>query len=71
LTAVLQAFDALPAGGAFIALDVIIDDSRRSNVWGLLMSLDMLMEFEAEGAADYTFEVGVLRLVHGCMHLDV
>lgn len=57
----LQAFDALPAGGAFVALDVIIDDSRRCNVWGLLMSLDMLMEFEAEGAADYTFEVGVLR----------
>lgn len=55
---VLQAFDALPPGGAFIALDVIIDDSRRSNVWGLLMSLDMMMEFEEEGAADYTFEVG-------------
>lgn len=57
----LQAFDALPAGGAFVSLDVIIDNSRRSNVWGLLMSLDMLMEFEAEGAGDYTFEVGVLR----------
>jgi hypothetical protein len=54
---VLQAFDALPPGGAFLALDVVIDDGRHSNVWGLLMSLDMMMEFEEEGAADYTFEV--------------
>jgi hypothetical protein len=53
-----QAFAALPPGGAFIALDLIIDDSRRSNVWGLLVSLDMCLEFEGEGAADYTFEVG-------------
>lgn len=53
-----QAYDALPPGGAFIALDCIIDDARRSNVWGLAMSLDMMMEFETEGAADYTFEVG-------------
>lgn len=55
--AVVQAFDALPSGGAFIALDLIIDNSRRRNVWGMLMSLDMMMEFEDEGAADYTFEV--------------
>lgn len=27
-------------------------------MWGLLMSLDMLMEFEDERAADYTFQVG-------------
>lgn len=52
-----QAFAALPPGGAFIALDLVIDDARRSNVWGLLMSLDMLMEFDAERAFDYTFKV--------------
>lgn len=38
-------------------MDLVIDDERRSNVWGLLMSLDMLMEFEAEQAFDYTFKV--------------
>jgi hypothetical protein len=52
-----QAYDALPEGGAFIALDVVIDDGRRDNLWGLLMSLDMLLEFEGEVAADYTLQV--------------
>lgn len=52
----VQAFAALPPGGAFIALDLVIDDERRGNVWGLLMSLDMLMEFDAERAFDYTFK---------------
>lgn len=50
-----QAFDALPPGGAFIAVECLIDDERRCNLWGLMMSLDMLMEFEAEAAFDYTF----------------
>lgn len=58
----LQAYDALPPGGAFISLDTIIDDGRCRNVWGLLMSLDMLMEFEQEGSADYTFEVCWVQL---------
>jgi hypothetical protein len=52
----VQAFAALPPGGTFIALDLVIDDERRGNVWGLLMSLDMLMEFDAERAFDYTFK---------------
>jgi hypothetical protein len=52
-----QAYAALPPGGAFIALDVIIDDVRRSNVWGMTMSLNMLLEFGKENAGDYTFQV--------------
>lgn len=38
-------YDALPAGGAFIAVEALIDDARRENVFGLLMSLNMLIEF--------------------------
>jgi len=39
-----KAFDALPEGGAFIVIENIIDDERRENVFGLLMSLNMLIE---------------------------
>ncbi len=47
-----KAYDALPQGGAFIAIENIIDDARRENVFGLLMSLNMLIEFG--DAFDYT-----------------
>lgn len=40
-----SAYDALPDGGAFIAIENIIDDARRENAFGLLMSLNMLIEF--------------------------
>jgi hypothetical protein len=39
-----KAYDALPPGGAFVAIEAIIDDARRENVFGLLMSLNMLIE---------------------------
>src|SRR5262249_4120601 len=39
------AYDALPDGGAFIAVENVIDDARRENAFGLLMSLNMLIEF--------------------------
>ena len=39
------AYDALPPGGAFVAIENIIDDARRENAFGLLMSLNMLIEF--------------------------
>ena len=47
-----KAFDALPKGGAIIVYDAIIDDQRRENAFGLLMSLNMLIE-TPEGY-DYT-----------------
>jgi len=50
------AFNALNAGGAFIALEHIIDDERRVNVPGLLMSLNMLIETGAGQGFDYSFE---------------
>ncbi len=46
------AYEALPAGGAFVAIEALIDDARRENVFGLLMSLNMLIEFG--DAFDYT-----------------
>jgi len=39
------AWDALPAGGVFIVVENLIDDARRQNDFGLLMSLNMLIEF--------------------------
>jgi hypothetical protein len=39
------AYEALPPGGAFVAIEALIDDDRRQNVFGLLMSLNMLIEF--------------------------
>ena len=39
------AYEALPAGGALIAIEALIDDGRRENAFGLLMSLNMLIEF--------------------------
>jgi hypothetical protein len=47
-----KAYDALPEGGAFIAVENLIDDARRENTFGLLMSLNMLIEFG--DAFDYT-----------------
>jgi 16S rRNA G1207 methylase RsmC len=39
------AYNALPSGGAFVAIENLIDDARRTNVFGLMMSLNMLIEF--------------------------
>jgi hypothetical protein len=39
------AYDPLPENGAFIAVENIIDDDRRENAFGLLASLNMLIEF--------------------------
>lgn len=47
-----KAYEVLPEGGAFIAYDSIIDDDRRKNAFGLMMSLNMLVE--TPGGFDYT-----------------
>lgn len=39
------AYEALPPGGALIAIENLIDDARRENAFGLMMSLNMLIEF--------------------------
>lgn len=47
-----KAYRALPAGGAFIVYESIIDDDRSKNAFGLMMSLNMLIE--TPGGFDYT-----------------
>ena len=42
---IAKAYRALPEGGALVAIENLIDDERRSNAFGLLMSLNMLIEF--------------------------
>ena len=45
LSLIRAAYDALPPGGALVAIENIIDDARRENAFGLMMSLNMLIEF--------------------------
>jgi hypothetical protein len=52
LTLLRKAHQALPPGGALIVYDAIIDDDRTSNTFGLLMSVNMLIETQA--GFDYT-----------------
>ena len=47
-----KAFDAIPVGGALIVYEAIIDDDRSKNAFGLMMSLNMLIE--TTGGYDYT-----------------
>ena len=47
-----KAYEALPKGGALVVYESIIDDDRRQNVFGLMMSLNMLIE--TPGGFDYT-----------------
>ncbi len=49
---IAKAHAALPDGGALIVYDAIIDDEHRHNAFGLLMSLNMLIE--TPGGFDYT-----------------
>jgi SAM-dependent methyltransferase len=51
-TLLAKAHDALPPGGALIVYDALIDDERRENAYGLLLSLNMLIE--TPGGFDYT-----------------
>src|SRR5438093_816572 len=41
---IARAYAALPPGGALLVYEALIDDERRHNVFGLLMSLNMLIE---------------------------
>jgi hypothetical protein len=49
---IARAYAALPAGGALVVYEALIDDDRRHNAFGLLMSLNMLIE--TAGGFDYT-----------------
>lgn len=47
-----KAFEAIPSGGALVVYEAIIDNDRSKNAFGLLMSLNMLIE--TPGGFDYT-----------------
>jgi hypothetical protein len=47
-----KAYEAIPEGGAFVAYDCMIDNERSQNAFGLMMSLNMLIE--TPGGFDYT-----------------
>lgn len=49
-----RAYEALEPGGALVVIENLIDDERRQNAFGLLMSLNMLIEF-GDGF-DFTFK---------------
>ena len=49
---IAKAYQALPEGGALIVFEALIDDDRRKNAFGLLMSLNMLIE--TPGGFDYS-----------------
>ncbi len=47
-----EAYEAVPESGAFIVYETIIDDDRSKNAFGLMMSLNMLIE--SPGGFDFT-----------------
>jgi len=47
-----KSYAALPHGGAVVVYESIIDDDRSKNAFGLMMSLNMLIE--TQGGFDYT-----------------
>lgn len=47
-----RAHKSLPKGGSLVVYEALIDDERRENAFGLLMSLNMLIE--TEGGFDFT-----------------
>ena len=47
-----KAYDALAPRGALIVHEALIDDARKQNAFGLLMSLNMLIE--THGGFDFT-----------------
>jgi hypothetical protein len=47
-----KAYEAISPGGTLVAYDAVIDDERSQNAFGLMMSLNMLIE--TPGGFDYT-----------------
>ncbi|PSB56530.1 methyltransferase [Chamaesiphon polymorphus] len=61
------AYESLPEGGALVAIENLIDDDRKENAFGLMMSLNMLVEtgdgFDYTGADFWSWcqEIGFKR----------
>ncbi len=54
ITLMKKAWAALPEDGVFIAIENVIDNDRKENTFGLMMSLNMLIE--TNGGFEYTAE---------------
>jgi len=69
-----KAHAALPEGGALIVYEAIIDDKRRENVFGLLLSFNMLIEtpggfrFYRRRLPDLDVRGGILTNARGAAH---
>jgi len=61
-----KAHNALRPGGAVIVYDAMIDNDRRESVFGLLMSLNMLIE--TPGGFDYTLADGAAWMTAAGFH---
>lgn len=48
-----KVYDSLPENGAFVAIENVIDEERKHNAFGLMMSLNMLIE--TGHGFDYTY----------------
>ncbi len=61
---IAKAYDALPEGGSLVVYEALIDDERSKNAFGLMMSLNMLIEtpggfdFTAADCSSWTREAG-------------
>jgi SAM-dependent methyltransferase len=64
---IAKAFRALPPGGVLVAVENVIDDERRANAFGLIMSLNMLIEtgdgfdYTSADFSSWCHEVGFAR----------
>jgi len=64
LLLIQKAYEALPDGGALVVIENIIDDNRKENAFGLMMSLNMLIEtkegydFSAADFKDWARKIG-------------
>jgi cyclopropane fatty-acyl-phospholipid synthase-like methyltransferase len=63
-----KAYTSLPNGGALVIIENIIDDERRQNAFGLMMSLNMLIEtdsgfdFSLSDFKGWVSEIGFKRI---------
>ncbi|MBA3771541.1 MAG: methyltransferase [Ramlibacter sp.] len=65
-----KAFRALPPGGAFLAIEHLVDDDRRHNLAAMLMSINMLIE-TSEGSESTTSEFDRWCREAGFRHTEV
>ena len=63
-----KAYQALPDGGALVIIENIIDNDRNKNAFGLMMSLNMLIEtdegfdFTANDFENWATEIGFSQI---------